>query len=485
MSKRPRESGRARFYHDVQLRGPIPQRLVFYPEVSAAPSEALIEAARAWTAEDDMSPGSLAAAESFHRFDWLPILAGAGEDGAEAIRKLTAFWLEQHGRFSPATWRATLCAPRVIRMLCHMDLLTNGMDGPMRAMILDSTARQARHLSRFLRRGKDKQRLPVVVARTLASLCLPEDRQIGTTDTPRLGQYLRPLAEGELPASWRHVNVALQETDDLFILSEAFDIRRLSAPPELDEALKVARLYIGGFLTGEGGMVQMPGRYAPDKAALHRIGPMIRPESAILLERMGYASLRDGDTLFMADLGKDQDLAGTGGIALTTGRTPLIVSCGAPSPAAIGIVDRMAAWADALNTPAAASGFDIPALAPSSFSRPSAQEMGLSWSSRRGTIQRKFELSESEHQLSVEEQIPTEKLDLRLHIGAGQAKLDEHGGVDIALDQGAGARLTIDGAKTQIEESVSAWPDGRIEKLYQIVMSPCGPAVRWRIKWGQ
>ncbi|MEM9233710.1 MAG: hypothetical protein AAGA69_05670, partial [Pseudomonadota bacterium] len=259
VSTRPRESGRARFYHDVQLRGPIPSGLVYFPQTSAAPEQALIEAALAWSQFEDMTPGSPAASEALQRFDWLPVLEAAGDEGAAAIRRLMEFWLDHYGRFSSSSWRAALCAPRLIRMISNMDALTQGVDRPMREQILDCTARQARHLARFLKGGKERARLPVIVARTLASLCLPEDKQIGSPGAPRLGAFLRPIADGTLPVSWRDLSIAVHEADYLLALSAAFRDRRLSAPEELTEALKVARLYIGGFMTDQGGIAQLPG----------------------------------------------------------------------------------------------------------------------------------------------------------------------------------------------------------------------------------
>ena len=164
--------------------------------------------------------------------------------------------------------------------------------GAERQRLLDTMARQARHLSRFVRSSRDKAGVQIHVARTLASLCLPEDKLIGAPDTTRLGAVLRPIAEGHILPSWRQLDRAVEDANDLLTLEQAFSARRLSPPPELGEVLKVLRLYIGGFMDEGGAIAQMPGWYCPDLAALERIAPTKHPQADILIEQAGFAHLR-------------------------------------------------------------------------------------------------------------------------------------------------------------------------------------------------
>ncbi|MEM9233905.1 MAG: hypothetical protein AAGA69_06655, partial [Pseudomonadota bacterium] len=326
----------------------------------------------------------------------------------------------------------------------------------------------------------------VIVARTLASLCLPEDKQIGSPGAPRLGAFLRPIADGTLPASWRDLSIAVQEADYLLALSAAFRDRRLSAPEELTEALKVARLYIGGFITDQGGIAQLPGRQKPDFAALERLQPVCRQEASILLEQMGYASARHGNSLLVIDLGTEAELFGTGGVALTVGSIPVIINCGRPSDSAVGLIDRMAQWSDALISAPAASSCDLEPVSPASLRTETGAEgtfVQITYSTAQGDMSRSLLLSSDGKALTAEDNCPSQDTYLRLHIGQNADTVKNGEAVKILFGQDMEMTASCDTGQTAIEESVSAWTDGQVDKVYQIVMSPCEAALRWRINW--
>ena len=486
MSQSPRLSGRTRFYHDVQLRGPVPTGLVHDPLAEGHPAPALFEAARDWAGREDLAPETPEGEDVLQQFGWLPVLATGGDEGAQAIRQLTEYWLNHYGRYSPAAWRPAVTARRLTRMLHYAGPLVAWADGPLRERIYDSMARQARHLARGLKGSKNHHQLRVILARTLASLCLPEDKQIGGPVSPQLVHALSALAAGDLPRSWRDPAIAIDDVAALTRVEAAFRARRLSGPAELREAIKVGRLYIGGFCTDDRSIVHLPGSQRPDMAALASLAPVCRKEAEALLLPMGYTTMRQGRTLVAMDLGTDADLHGAGALAVTTGQTPLIVNCGLPSSFAIGMVDRMAAWRGALSSPPAASAFDSDALRPASASATETADRPvrhLELATTEGLFARTVALAADGCEIHVEDRLPASSHDYRLHLPrAAYAKIE---GDHIALTYRGGKStiLEVSGAEVTIEESVSAWQDGQIDKTLQLVLHAQAATVGWLLKW--
>lgn len=146
-----RQSGRARFYHDIQLRGPIPSALLYEPDLPPRSGPALLEAVYDWAGQEDLTPQTRAGEDMLHRFDWLPILAATGAEGQDTMSQILHYWLDVYGRYTPAVWRPQRTAIRLVRMLGAIGPLTATADGPFRERIFDVIARQARHLGRILK----------------------------------------------------------------------------------------------------------------------------------------------------------------------------------------------------------------------------------------------------------------------------------------------------------------------------------------------
>ena len=87
------------------------------------------------------------------RFQWLGDLAALGSETAwEAARRWTAEWLQQFDIYDRLAWRADVIGDRLFAWLEYFDRLA--IDDTLRAAMLNSIARQSRHLaaSRIARR---------------------------------------------------------------------------------------------------------------------------------------------------------------------------------------------------------------------------------------------------------------------------------------------------------------------------------------------
>ena len=98
-----------------------------------------------WTAPDL----SRAAAFELNAFEWLDDLASLGSELAQArARALVEDWILAHRGWKPVAWDPEPTGRRLAAWLAHAPFLSRGQGDPLGPMLLDSAARQARHLAR-------------------------------------------------------------------------------------------------------------------------------------------------------------------------------------------------------------------------------------------------------------------------------------------------------------------------------------------------
>ena len=380
-------TGAERFYHDVSLRGPVPDRLLLRVEGDAAPDEAvagrlvgIAEAhARAFFAREATS---FAYAQSFA---WLDALAGR-EDARHVAGALFEAWAQGHGRYDARAWAPPLAAARTEHMLRHAPLLLEGRDGPQRERVFGTLIRQARHLARAARKTQnlEARRTPRVVTfarAALGTLALPlaseQERQV----KPPLEAALSALARGNLPDAFADPLAATEAARALFALSQGYAARGLTPPAGLPDALAVLRLLLGGLEVAPGaGLAVLPGGAEGEPRVLGPLSLLRRDEAAPLLERYGYAVARGGETSVHAALTD----AAAGAFALSDGAERIVTAAGMPSPALRALDETMREWAQALGRPAATAGLDADDLIAVSAETEDASEGRVMTVTRRG-----------------------------------------------------------------------------------------------------
>src|SRR3954447_5829602 len=86
----------------------------------------------------------------FHSFTWLADLATLGSAEAREIgRSMIAAWIAGNPTWHPLSWRSDILAERLITWITQFDsFFAGGGEDRLRAALLASIARQARHLAR-------------------------------------------------------------------------------------------------------------------------------------------------------------------------------------------------------------------------------------------------------------------------------------------------------------------------------------------------
>jgi uncharacterized heparinase superfamily protein len=298
-----------------------------------------------------------------HSFRWLDDLATTGGERAiKAARELIGTWIGEHSDWSEVVWSPDVLGTRIAAWLTHARFVSSGDGDPLGPRILDSLARQARHLSRIAGTGADG------VARFRALRGLIYGGAAGISSSRKIDKALQLLSR----------ELARQ------VLADGGHASR--SPAEQIEAL--------GLLVDICGMLQIVKREVPADltSAIGRMAPMARyyryrdgrlalfngategtntlidavlknanatgPAPAVAAES-GFARITAAQTLVLMDIGAPappgmdaRAHAGTLSFELSHGRERLIVNCG-------GFTSADPAWRQAQRATAAHSTLTI------------------------------------------------------------------------------------------------------------------------------
>ena len=271
-------------------------------------------------------------AEALHAMDWLPDLM-AQEDGAAVALGLVQGWMTVFGRWNAFAWSGRTLERRVHNLACAMGRLATEA-GPGAPALLDSLARQARHL--LLGGGDEARRVERAAAAALAGAVLAGqagERLLGE-GLQRLEQH---LPEAVLPDGGhisRSPETGLELLLDLQALDGALEQRGRPAPPEMARAMDRLASAVRRFTLADGRLTALQGGEEGDADRIAAaVGPAADPPSVQSLHHTGYEFLAGGQLQAVVDTGAPaagpwsasacaQPLA----IEVTAGQDRLIVS---------------------------------------------------------------------------------------------------------------------------------------------------------------
>ena len=290
----------------------------------------------------DAMPADLAFVEAAHGFAWLDDLAAAGDGAARQRAQDWVFgWIARDGRGKGPGWTPDLTGRRLIRWINHALMLLSGREAADSAAFFAALTRQTVYLSRRWRAAAPGlPRFEALTGLICAGLALTGmDRLTG----PALAALARECAaqvdaEGGIPT--RNPEDLLEVLTLLTWAAQALAEAGRTAPPELVAAiariaptLRALRHADGGLARFHGGGRGLEGRL--DHAlALSGVKPM-----AVTGLAMGFARLAAGRTTVIVDAkappeGRASTAAHASTLAfeMTSGRRPVIVSCGSGAP---------------------------------------------------------------------------------------------------------------------------------------------------------
>jgi uncharacterized heparinase superfamily protein len=459
---------------------------------------------------------SLERQAELHSFAWVAGLAATeGAAAAAPARTILRAWLDQYRQWDPVAWRADVAGERLCIWIAHAALLAPSEDPTLQKDFLGALSRQARHLRRTAHWEVDGiGRLKALRGLLAALLALRAgDRRIDAAfraiEREANAQILRDGGHiGRSPA------LQVEALRQLIGMRDILDAANVEVPEAIMAAINRAAPILRFFRHGDGRLALFNDSVEGDSTALDvtlsRSGVKARaPASAPLI---GFERLQSGKSLLIMDCGAPpperfggHPHAGTLSFELSHGRERLIVNCGAYRGAS-------AQWQSAMRTTAAHSTLvlaDAPsteiddrghlAAAPRTVTRERTEEEGNQWAAashdgylaRFGlTHERQLFLAADGEDLRGEDRLigdAGQDFVIRFHLHPNvQASMTQDGSAALLrLPSGAGWRLRAEGAVLSLADSVYLGT-GELRKSQQIVLGghvgSQGATVRWAIR---
>lgn len=304
-------------------------RLRIGPEVIEAPGRSL------W----DLAP-ELPEAAALHGMEWLDDLAALGD--ARARTRAQAWvgdWVARFGGGTGPGWTPELAAGRLLRLLGHARfLLHSHRDG---AALARAVAAHAAFLERRWRRAPaGTARLLALLALLEAQLSLPGRRTLAERARDALGREAAAVVDPNGAVASRNPEELLEVMGLLVGAEAALSAAELPSDPAIGAALARAAPTLRALRHADGGLARFHGGCRGGEGQVDQVlaaagRPTLTGTRPALLPQMGFLRLAAGRTTMIVDAapppaGAASLLAHASTLALeiTSGRRPLVVSCG-------------------------------------------------------------------------------------------------------------------------------------------------------------
>ncbi|GGE20565.1 Uncharacterized conserved protein, heparinase superfamily [Gemmobacter megaterium] len=304
-------------------------------------------------------------AEAAHGFTWLDDLAAAGDLAARTRAQDWVFqWIATYGRGTGTGWTPDLTGRRVIRWINHALMLLSGKERPESDAFFAALTRQTVYLSyRWKAARPGLPRFESLSGLVCSGLALTGMERLTGPALAALARDCATEIDGEGGIPTRNPEELLEVFTLLNWTSQTLQESGRTPPAELTTAiariaptLRALRHSDGGLARFHGGGRGLEGRL--DHAlAQSGIKPMVIRGLA-----MGFARLSSGRTTVIIDAKAPPEgrasvaaHASTLAFEMTSGRRPVIVSCGSGAP--FGAEWRRAGRATASHSTLAIDGY--------------------------------------------------------------------------------------------------------------------------------
>ncbi len=277
-----------------------------------------------------------------HSFCWLRDLNRVVDRNAARKKAmgLSHAWLENFYEWHDVAWTPDLIGRRIVNWMAYAPLILDNNDLIYRSRLLNSLARQARHL--YHTEDEDLRglsRIQAISGLILAGLYIPDGEAWLKKGTNLLKTALAQelLADGFVAS--RNPEDLYRMLRDLLMVRTSYRTMGHIIPEDLKEAISRMLPVLGGLLHGDGKLILFNGsseQSAQDIAATFSFAdePLSEGEG-IDREMGGIGQLRQGSSRVFMDMAPPADLAvsqnahaGTLSFEMSSGPQRIIVNCG-------------------------------------------------------------------------------------------------------------------------------------------------------------
>lgn len=354
----------------VNLRAPVPERLVIAPQDirTTDPTIANDIYGSYFSFEGKVVnthgqspftvvPPALNWSRALMGFGWLRHLRAAGSAlSRENARALVSDWMTVAGRPTrgPA-WETRVVSRRILSWLSQSPLILEGADRAFYQRFLRSLARQ----SNFLRQAlatcpRDDQRLLGAIALAEMGLCAEGLPQLSKKATQLLAEELKRqiLADGGHIS--RNPRLLVELLLDLLPVRQAYAARGQEAPAELLNAIDRMMPMLRLFRHGDGSLALFNGMgvTAPETLATVLAYGDVRGRAIHNARQSGYQRLESHAAIVIVDTGRPpppifsrEAHAGCLAFEFSSAGQRMVINCGAPDPSRVALREAARATA--------------------------------------------------------------------------------------------------------------------------------------------
>ena len=273
-----------------------------------------------------------------HSFEWLRDLhTCGGNDARRLARQLVISWLKWNMFWNESTWSPTLLARRVVSWIANHDFFWATAEEGLRYCILNSLARQTRHLIRVVPSHRDPWSLLLVAKGLLyGSLSLRNGHTYRQRGLKSLNKSLSHLILNDGGV------VDRSPYSHYVLLCHLIDIRGIfraltgDIPHTLHQTIERMVPILHLLCHGDEGLALFHHSRAANIARLNSILPQVSSDRSLYRAvDMKFERLVDGPTVVIIDVGppppcgfNDMAHASTLAFELSSGTNRIIVNCG-------------------------------------------------------------------------------------------------------------------------------------------------------------
>ncbi|MBV8534765.1 MAG: heparinase II/III family protein [Alphaproteobacteria bacterium] len=276
---------------------------------------------------------------TLHGFNYLADLAAVGETARTCARALVASWITSGSQWDEVSWSPEILGSRIAAWLSHAQLLSSGPNLPLERAVLDSLARQSRHLARVVTSSEaGAVRLDALRGLIYGAACGIASRRILGRAVTSLCQEL----DRQILADGAHVEKSpaaqYRALADLVDIREMLHTARHPVPKEIHDAIARAAPMLRFFRHGDGELALFNGATSSSAKAIDALllRSRVKEPTPTAAADGGFQRLAAGTTLVIQDVGKPPrpglDRAAHAGclaFEMSDGPDRLIVNCGA------------------------------------------------------------------------------------------------------------------------------------------------------------
>ncbi|MEE8370536.1 MAG: heparinase II/III family protein [Sphingomonadales bacterium] len=343
--------GRVGPVHRLRLAGRHPLKLISSPEDpwpgSAEEGEMLLEGRFQFAGQEleaepealwrEAGNGTPKFFQWLHSFVWLRDLAALeNEEAARALaEKLVKSWAAAYGDYHREAWSPEITGSRLLNWTFHAPLILSSPDLVYRSRVLNSLARQGRHLRiAFADAPPGAARARALVGLAASGLLLPDGEARAAKAMIRLEKLCNyfVLADGG-PRS-RTISDALGMAKNLIVLRIILEDRQAEVPEWIQLNLDRILPFIKAMAHGDGTLMYDSGSYSGERLAVRDLARLARTRGGPIHNATiaGYLRLEGGKTRLLFDAGppagpglSGEATAGTFSFELSEGAERIVV----------------------------------------------------------------------------------------------------------------------------------------------------------------